>query len=148
MISPPSSVYRSIFKAKDDHTVTTAVRLCVTLLLLAHCAAIFPLPGGSGLRISWNSPPGVVFFNRNSNKGSSERIISPLRLKGGRMPITSLSDLKKNGNDEEGIPAEAMAGPVDGEKLSKWFMGTFVFFCLTHCQHPEREHQSVCDRML
>ena len=60
-------------------------------------------------------------------------------LRGG-MPIASMADLKKGGGDGDdgGIPSSAMEGPVDGEKLSKWFMGLYHEkqiggLCAVHC---------------
>jgi len=55
------------------------------------------------------------------------------------MPIASMADLKKGGGDgDDGIPSSAMEGPVDGEKLSKWFMGLYHEkqiggLCAVHC---------------
>jgi len=60
------------------------------------------------------------------------------------MPIASLSDIKNRddanggGGGGDGIPASAMEGPVDGEKLGKWFMGLYHEkqiggLCAVHC---------------
>lgn len=55
------------------------------------------------------------------------------------MPFASMSDLKgREGDDNNSIPASAMEGPVDGEKLSKWFMGLYHEkqiggLCAVHC---------------
>ena len=65
-----------------------------------------------------------------------------LRLRGG-MPIHSLSDLKREDEAKgagAGAGAGAMAGPVDGEKLSKDFMGMYHEkqiggLCAVHCMN-------------
>jgi len=64
-----------------------------------------------------------------------------LRLRGG-MPIHSLSDLKRDDEAKGRLPPSngAMAGPVDGEKLSKEFMGMYHEkqiggLCAVHCMN-------------
>jgi hypothetical protein len=92
--------------------------------------------GGHSIASNWKIPPGSVLFPYR-----------PLALRGG-MAIKSLSDLK--GSDDgagDGVPSEAMEGPVDGEKLSKYFMGLYHekqigALCAVHClnnllQRPE-----------
>jgi len=81
-----------------------------------------------------------------------------LRLRGGlkkKMVIHSLSDIRGD-DDAKGIPAGAMAGPVDGEKLSKRFMGMYHEkqiggLCAVHCmnnlmQGPEFDEIEVRPR--
>jgi hypothetical protein len=74
------------------------------------------------------------------------------RLRGG-MVIHSLSDLKGDDDAKGGVPTGAMAGPVDGEKLSKRFMGMYHEkqiggLCAVHCinnlmQGPEFDEIEV-----
>ena len=69
------------------------------------------------------------------------------------MPIHSLSDLKKEDEAKGGASADGMAGPVDGEKLSKHFMGMYHEkqiggLCAVHCinnlmQGPEFDEIEV-----
>ena len=72
-----------------------------------------------------------------SAPGSGAPALRPLR---GGMPIHSLSDLKRDDEAKRGVPAGAMAGPVDGEKLSKEFMGMYHEkqiggLCAVHCMN-------------
>lgn len=76
-----------------------------------------------------------------------------LRLRGG-MVIHSLADVKKEDDAQGGgVPSAAMAGPVDGEKLSTSFMGIhhekqIGGLCAVHCinnliQAPEFDEIQV-----
>lgn len=76
-----------------------------------------------------------------------------LRLRGG-MVIHSLADVKKEVDAQAGgLPSAAMAGPVDGEKLSTSFMGIhhekqIGGLCAVHCinnliQAPEFDEIQV-----
>ena len=77
-----------------------------------------------------------------------------LRLRGG-MVIHSLADVKKQDEEQGGLPSGTTAGPVDGEKLSKRFMGMYHEkqiggLCAVHCmnnllQGPEFNEIEVCD---
>jgi len=56
------------------------------------------------------------------------------------MPVHSLKDLKGDDDGEGGVPPGAMDGPVDGEKLSKWFMNIYHEkqiggLCASHCMN-------------
>lgn len=77
------------------------------------------------------------------------------------MPVHSLADVKKEDDARGGgggIPAGAMAGPVDGEKLSTSFMGIhhekqIGGLCAVHCinnlvQGPEFDEIQVHHRQL
>jgi hypothetical protein len=70
---------------------------------------------------------------------ASGSVAPALRLRGG-MPIHSLSDLKRDDEAKGRLPPSAMAGPVDGEKLSKEFMGMYHEkqiggLCAVHCMN-------------
>ena len=87
----------------------------------------------------------------------SSRQYGALHLRGGgpkRMVIHSLADVKDDdARGGGGIPAGAMAGPVDGEKLSASFMGIhhekqIGGLCAVHCinnlvQGPEFDEIQV-----
>jgi hypothetical protein len=69
-------------------------------------------------------------------------VAGPLRLSGGgkKKMVATLSDLKKDDAGGSDMPAGAMQGMVDGEKLSKEFMGELT----SRCEGPRSASTRGC----